>query len=247
MNLDDAIEALRSAADPSRKPGMARVGIRVDRALGVSVPDIRRIARRAGTDHRLAMRLWNTRIHEARMLATLVADPAGMSDAEMERWVAQIDSWDVGDAAADLFTATWLRDRKIRAWAAREEPFVKRCAFAMIARRAVSDLEASDAAFTRLFPLIRRAARDDRNEVMKGVSWALRQIGKRDHALNAAAIEQAERILEDGIATGSRGARWVGRDVLRELRAGSTLARLRNQRGGPEGEARAASPSDHPP
>ena len=228
MNLDEAIAALRSAADPTRRPGMARVGIRVDRALGVSVPNVRQIARRAGTDHRLALALWGTAIHEARVLATLVADPGVMTDAEMERWVAGIDSWDVGDAAADLFAATPVRDRKIRAWAVREEPFVKRCAFAMIARRAVSDRNASDAAFVRLFPLIRRAARDDRNEVMKGVSWALRQIGKRDRALNAAAIDEAERILADGVATGSRGSRWVGRDVLRELRAESTLARLRN-------------------
>jgi 3-methyladenine DNA glycosylase AlkD len=228
MNLDDAIAALGSAADPARKPGMARVGIRIDRALGVSVPNIRRIARRAGTDHELALALWNTRIHEARVLATFVADPAVLTDAQMERWVAEIDSWDLGDAAADLFAATRLRDRKIRGWAGREEPFVKRCAFAMIARRAVSDHAASDAAFTRLFPLIRRAARDDRNEVVKGVSWALRQIGKRDRALHAAAIDQAERILADGIAAGSRGSRWVGRDVLRELRAEATLARLRS-------------------
>jgi 3-methyladenine DNA glycosylase AlkD len=227
MNLDDAIAALRSAADPARKPGMARVGIRVDRALGVSVPNIRRIARRAGTDHELALALWHTGIHEARVLATFVADPAVLTDAQMERWVAEIDSWDLGDAAADLFAATRLRDRKIREWAEREEPFVKRCAFAMIARRAVSDHAAHDAAFTRLFPLIRRAARDDRNEVMKGVSWALRQIGKRDRALHAAAIDQAERILADGMATGSRGSRWVARDVLRELQAEATVARVR--------------------
>lgn len=206
---------------------MARVGVTVERALGVSVPDIRRIAKRAGTDHALALGLWATGIHEARILATLVADPGAMTEAEMETWAADLDSWDVGDSAADLFAATPFRDRAIRAWAARDEPYIKRAAFAMIARRAVSDRAASDAVFIRYFPLIRRGADDDRNEVKKGVSWALRQIGKRDRALNAAAVEHAERILADAVRTGSRGARWVARDVLRELRAEAVLGRLR--------------------
>ena len=226
MKVREATAALRIAADPSRKPGMARVGIRIDDALGVSLPHIRAIAKRAGTDPALADALWRTGIHEARQLATMVADPAALSAAQMDRWAAEVNSWDVGDAAADLFAASALRDRKIHDWAAREEPFVKRLAFAMIARRAVSDRTASDAAFARYFALIRRGARDDRNQVTKGVSWALRQIGKRNRALNAAAIAQAERILADGIASGSRGARWVGRDVLRELRADFTQVRL---------------------
>jgi 3-methyladenine DNA glycosylase AlkD len=226
MNVQEATAALRAAADPSRKPGMARVGIRIDDALGVSVPRIRAIAERAGTDPALAEALWRTGIHEARQLATMVADPAALTAGQMDRWAAEIDSWDVGDAAADLFAESSLRERKIRAWAERQEPFVTRLAFAMIARRAVSDRTASDAAFARYFSLIRRGARDDRNEVKKGVSWALRQIGKRNRTLNDAAIEQAERILVDGIASGSRGARWVGRDTLRELRADLTQVRL---------------------
>ncbi len=226
MNLDDALTALRQAADPSRKPGMARVGIRVDSALGVSVPNIRRIAKRAGHDHGLALQLWESRIHEAQMLATLVEDPAATTDAQAERWVAGIDSWDVGDAAADLFAATTLRDAKIRAWARRGEPFVKRCAFAMIARRAVSDKAAPDRTFTAYFPSMRRAAQDDRNEVKKAVSWALRQIGKRNLALHDAAVREAEAMLDEALATGSRGARWIARDVLRELRDPAQIARL---------------------
>lgn len=227
MNAEEAVAALRSVADTGRLPGMARVGIRVDRAIGVSVPHIRRIAKRAGTDHPLAMALWDTGIHEARMLATLVADPAALTEAQTESWARGLDSWDVGDFAADLFAATPARDRTIRAWARRQEPFVKRCAFAMIARRAVSDKAASDASFVRLFPLIRRAAEDDRNEVKKAVSWALRQIGKRNRALNAAAATEAERLLEGALRTGSRGARWVARDVLRELRSDAVRERLR--------------------
>jgi len=227
MNVREATAALRAVADPSRLPGMAHVGIRTDRALGVSVPDIRRIAKRAGTDQALADGLWRTRIHEARYLATMVADPVAMDRARIERWAADVDSWDVGDSAADLFAATALREETIRSFAAREEPFVKRIAFAMIARRAVSDRRASDAAFARYFSLIRRGAQDDRNEVKKAVSWALRQIGKRNRTLNAAAIAQAERILAEAIASGSAGARWVGRDVLRELRGDATQRRLR--------------------
>jgi 3-methyladenine DNA glycosylase AlkD len=227
MTVDEAVAALRDAADPSRKPGMARVGISTRRALGVSVPNIRRIAKRAGTDHALALRLWASGIHEARILATLVADPHALTETEMEAWAVDLDSWDVTDSAAELFAATPLRDGAIRMWAARDEPYVKRAAFAMIARRAVRDPAAGDAAFIRYLPLIRRGADDDRNEVKKGVSWALRQIGKRDRALNAAAVGLAERILADAEQTGSRGARWVARDVLRELQGEPVRSRLK--------------------
>jgi 3-methyladenine DNA glycosylase AlkD len=205
---------------------MAHVGIEVSRALGVSVPDIRRIAKRAGQDHTLALALWRSGVHEARMLATLVADPSSILRREMDSWVKDIDSWDVGDFAADLFASTPHRDAAIRDWAKREEPFVRRCAFAMIARRAVGDKAAKDAAFTRLFPVIRRAAMDERNEVKKAVSWALRQIGKRNRALNGAAAAEAERILAEAVRSGSRGGRWVARDVLRELRSDAVRERL---------------------
>ncbi len=227
MNLDQAVEALRAAADAGRRPGMARVGIDVSHALGVSVPRIRRIAKHAGTDDTLAAALWDTQIHEARMLATLVADPATIPRARIEGWIGDVTSWDLGDFAADLFVRSPHRDGLIGAWATRDEPFVKRCAFAMIARRAVSDDDAPDEVFVAYLPLIAAAASDDRNEVKKGVSWALRQIGKRNRALHAAAVAEAERILAEALATGSRGARWVARDVLRELRDPATVARLR--------------------
>lgn len=227
MNLDQTVEALREAADAGRRPGMARVGIDVSHALGVSVPRIRRIAKHAGIDDPLAAALWDTQIHEARMLATLVADPTAIARARIEAWIGDVTSWDLGDSAADLFVRTPHRDALIHAWATREEPFVKRCGFAMIARRAVSDEDADDDAFLAYFPVIATAAADDRNEVKKGVSWALRQIGKRNRALHAAAVAEAQRILADALATGSRGARWVARDVLRELRDPATVARLR--------------------
>jgi 3-methyladenine DNA glycosylase AlkD len=226
VTLDEALEALHAEADPSRKPGMARVGIVVDRALGVPVPALRRIARRIGTDQALAHALWRTGIHEARFLATLVADPDTIAEREMDRWAHQLDSWDVGDAAADLFAATPFREAKIRAWAVDDAPYAKRAAFAMMARRAVSDHAASDGVFRRYFATIRRGADDDRREVRTGVSWALRQIGKRNAALNRDATAEAERILAGAERTGSRGARWVARDVLRELRSEAVRRRL---------------------
>ncbi|HEV8563343.1 MAG TPA: DNA alkylation repair protein [Actinomycetota bacterium] len=210
----EALRDLRAAADPSRKPGMARVGIDVERALGVSIPNVRRIAKRFGRDHALALQLWDSGLHEARILATLVAEPSAMTGAEMESWVTGIGSWDVGDFAADLFASSKLARRKIREWSRRPEGFVRRCAFAMIARRAVSAKDAPDGEFIGYLALIHRAAKDERNEVRKGVNWALRQVGKRNTALHGAAIAEGERLLE----IESRSARWIARDALRELR-----------------------------
>jgi 3-methyladenine DNA glycosylase AlkD len=222
VKLAEAVAELRTLADLSRRPGMARVGIDVERALGVSVPDIRGIARRAGTDQALALQLWGTGIHEARILAVLVADPARMTPDDRERWVVDIGSWDVCDFAADLFGRMPAAERTIRAWARRPEPYVKRCAFSMIARAAVREKAWQDERFERFFPLIRRAAVDDRNEVKKAVNWALRQIGKRDRALHAGAIDVAEALL----AVDSRSARWIARDALRELRDPKIVGRL---------------------
>jgi 3-methyladenine DNA glycosylase AlkD len=201
---------------------MSRVGIDVSRALGVSIPDVRAVAKRCGTDHEVALELWRTAIHEARILATLVADRQRVSDEQMESWVGDLSSWDVCDFAADLFSAAQGGTKKIRGWARRPEGFVKRCAFSMIARRAVWAKDAPDREFLGYLPLIRRAATDDRNEVKKGVSWALRQIGKRDRALHAAAVDEAERIL----ALGTPPARWIARDALRELESEKTRSRL---------------------
>jgi 3-methyladenine DNA glycosylase AlkD len=222
MSTRTVIAELRSEADPTRKPGMARVGVDVSHALGVSVPRIRAIAKRYGSDHALALELWRSGIHEGRILATLVADPGALTSDQMEEWVVDIGSWDVCDFAADLFSRTPFGPVAIRAWAERPEGFVKRCAFSMIARRAVWDKAAPDREFLRFLPLIRRASVDPRNEVKKGVSWALRQIGKRNRALHGAAVEEAERILR----LGEPSARWIARDVLRELGSEKTRSRL---------------------
>jgi 3-methyladenine DNA glycosylase AlkD len=222
MELRDAVAELTGRADPTRKPGMARVGIDVSRALGVTVPNIRAIAKRSGTDHELALELWGTGIHEARILATLVADPESFREDQMEAWLTDLSSWDVCDFAADVISASPSGTRKIREWARRPDGFVKRCAFSMIARRAVWAKDAPDREFLGYLPLIRRAATDNRNEVKKGVSWALRQIGKRNRALHGAAIDEAREILD----LGTPSARWIARDALRELESEKTRSRL---------------------
>ena len=222
MDVGPIVAELERRADPTRKPGMARVGIDVSHALGVRLPDIRAIAKSCGVDHALALELWKTEIHEARILATLVADPEALTEVQRERWVLDITSWDLCDSAADLFGRTPAQADAIEAWARRQEPFVKRCAFSTIARRAVWAKQAPDREFLGYLPLIRRASTDDRNEVKKGVSWALRQIGKRNRASHSAAIDEAERIL----ALGTPSARWIARDVLRELESEKTRSRL---------------------
>jgi 3-methyladenine DNA glycosylase AlkD len=222
------VAELRALADPTRLPGMARVGIHVDRAIGVSIPHLRKLGRRLGPDHRLALDLWDTGIHEARILASMVDDPAEVTQEQMEVWAADFDSWDVCDqVVGNLFDRTPFAMQAARAWTKRDEEFVKRAGFTLIATRAVHDRRSSDRAFTMWFPAIRRGAADDRNYVKKAVSWALRQIGKRNLALNGAAIAEAETLAASPVTC----TRWVGRDALRELRLDETRRRLSTRSG----------------
>ena len=193
---------------------MARVGITVDRALGVSIPDLRRIARAHRGDHGLALELWATVIHEARILASMVDDPEQVSRAQMDAWVADFDSWDLCDQVCNnLFRSVAGVDQAARSWARARDAYVKRAAFSIVAVQAVHDEDRPDAYFTTWFPRIRRAATDDRTVVKKAVSWALRQIGKRNAALREAAIAEAGRLR----SLDSTSARWIARDVMRDL------------------------------
>ena len=221
MTASEVVAALRDVADPTRLPGMARVGIDTTHALGVSVPNIRKIAKRAGRRHALAEDLWATGIHEARMTAALVVDTDRLSFTRMEAWARDLDSWDVTDMVAGTFASSRHADHAIQEWSQAAHGFTKRCAFAMIAHLAVSS-DRADAAFRDLLPVIRGAATDERNEVKKAVNWALRQIGKRNLALHEAAIDEAEALL----ALEDRTARWIARDALRELRDPKIVARI---------------------
>lgn len=217
---------LHDAADRSRLPGMARVGITTDRALGVPIPTLRRFARGHRGDHALAIALWDSGVHEARILASMIDDPALVTAEQMEAWVTGFDSWDLCDqVTGNLFSRTAEPLAIARRWTARSEAFVRRAGFSMIAELAHRDRASTDAVWERQLPLIRRAATDERNTVTKAVSWALRQIGKRDAHLNERAIAEAEALL----ALDSRAARWIARDALRELRSDAVRERLRGR------------------
>ena len=203
---------------------MARFGIDTTRAVGVSVTQLRRFARDLGHDHELAAALWASGVHEARLLASLVDEPAMVSEAQMEAWVADLDSWDVCDGVCgNLFDRTPFALDKAVEWSTLEPEFEKRAAFALMASAAVHRKDLPDAAFASLLPVIRAQAIDERNYVKKAVSWALRQIGKRSSGLNSRAVRTAERIER----IDSPAARWVARDALRELRSDAVQARLR--------------------
>lgn len=217
------LDELRGLANPTNIAGMARFGINPNGTLGISMPTLRRIGRRLGRDHELALELWGTGVHEARILASLVDEPARVTDAQLEAQVRDLDSWDVCDQwCLSLVWRTPLALEKVRAWAERPEEFVRRAAFALVASLAAHDKGLPDAAFVALLPLVEQAADDERNFVKKAVSWALRGIGKRNRALNTAAVETARRLA----ARAERPARWVGSDALRELTSDAVQARL---------------------
>ena len=222
----EVLWSLGRSGDPARREGMARYGIDTSRALGISVTKLRRLARGLGHDHELAAALWASGVHEARILASLVDEPARVSEAQMDTWVADLDSWDVCDAVCgNLFDRTTFALDKAVEWSAREPEFEKRAGFALMAWAAVHRKDLSDAAFASLLPVIREGSTDDRNFVKKAVSWALRQIGKRSAGLNTKAIRTAER-LERMDAPASR---WIARDALTELRSDAVQARLRTR------------------
>lgn len=220
------------------RAGMARYGIRTDEAFGVSVYELRRVAKRLGCDHDLALALWETGSHEARLLASMVDAPALVTEAQMEAWAAEFDSWDVCDqVTSNLFDKTPFAYDKVREWSAAPDEWVKRAAFATAAALAVQDKAAPDEAFVEILETCRREAGDDRNYVKKAVNWALRNIGKRNLRLHAAAVATAEAILGEAEARAAadrkdpaaRAGRWIARDALRELRSEKTLERVRRR------------------
>ena len=222
-----ALALLHAQARPGELAGMARFGIVGEQRLGLSMPAMRRIAKTLGRNHDLALQLWATGIPDARIVAGMVADPARLTSRQMDAWARGFESWDVCDqVCGSAFIASPLAWAKVAEWAARPQAFVRRAAFALLATLAVHDKAANNAAFIDALALIEAAAGDERNFVKKAVNWALRNIGKRNAALNRAAIDAARRIQAQG--TGS--ARWIAADALRELAGDAVQARL-NARG----------------
>ncbi len=224
-SFPETMSRLRSLGRPDHLEGMARFGIAGEGRLGASMPDLRKLGRSIGKNHRLAEQLWETRIPDAMILAALIGDPQKLRSRQMDRWAKDIPSWDVCDqVCSSLFDRTPLAWKKVLEWSRREEEFVKRAGYVLIAALAVHDKAASNRKFTALFPLVRRGASDSRNYVKKAVSWALRQIGKRNPRLQRAAIAQARAIRR----IPAPSARWIAADVLRDLTP-------RGQQGGEDG------------
>jgi 3-methyladenine DNA glycosylase AlkD len=226
VEFDGLIAELRALADPAGVETTERFRIESSNVLGVRTPELRRIARRFRRQHTLALELWESGLYEARVLATLIDDPKHVTEEQMEAWAAEFDSWGVVDAACGmLFDRTPFAWDKALEWSGREEEYVKRAGFVLMASLAVHDKKASDDGFIAFLPVIERESWDERNFVKKAVNWALRQIGKRNLALNAEAIRCGERVRE----TGTRAGRWTASDALRELRSDAVRGRLRGR------------------
>jgi 3-methyladenine DNA glycosylase AlkD len=223
MCYEEILKRLKGAARPEQLEGMKRYGIATDNRLGVSMPELRALGRQIGKNHALAQRLWESGIEDARILAALVDDPEQVDERQMEDWVREFDSWDVCDQVCmNLFDKTGFAGLKIVEWARREEEFVKRAAFSLIASTALHDKMAPDEQFLAFLPIIEGGSGDGRNYVKKAVSWALRNIGKRNPKLNRAALDTARAL--GGYE--SRSARWIGRDATRELESEAVQRRL---------------------
>jgi 3-methyladenine DNA glycosylase AlkD len=218
---------LKSMGNKEDVEGMKRFGIQADRAFGIRTPQLRKYAKRLGKDHELANELWQTGIHEARHLAAMIDEPEKVTEDQMETWASDFNSWDICDSVCNnLFVKTPFAWTKAVEWTTRDEKFVKRAGFVLMAVLSVHDKKAKDHQFRQFFPLIEREAQDNRNFVRKAVNWALRAIGKKNPSLNEEAISRAERIYEQG----SKSARWIASDALRELRSEKVQNRLAKKR-----------------
>ena len=223
MDYEGVIERLESLADPESAEGMARFGIRGGRVYGIRMPVLRKLGKELGTDHALAERLWHQGSREARILAAMTADPLRTTECLLERWVADLDNWELCDQCCfNLFDKTPFAIRKCFEWSSRKELFVKRAGFALMARLAWTAKDLTNNQLELFFRPICEQATDGRTEVKKAISWALRQLGKRNRELNRRAIAIAEEIAK----LDNRAARWIARDALRELRSEKIQKRL---------------------
>lgn len=225
--FDEIMEELRSRAKPGNLEGMARFGIKGDKRLGISIPELRKMGKFIGKNHELALNLWATKIPDAMILAALIDEPEKVTEHQAESWVKDLNSWDVCDQLCmNLFDRIPFAKKKIREWSKRDEEFVKRASFALIAYIAWHDKKAPDEMLTGFFPVIKSGATDERNYVKKAVSWALRHIGKKNLNLNKRAIELAREIKN----IDSKSSRWIASDVIRELESEAVQKRLKNKK-----------------
>ncbi|WP_135609621.1 DNA alkylation repair protein [Methanococcoides sp. AM1] len=221
--FDEIITKLEELSDPEMIEGMSHFWITPEKCYGVSIPELRKVAKETGKDHELALMLWDKGYRETMILASMVDDPKQVSEKQMEAWVRDFDYWEICDQCCmNLFQKTPHSYRKAIEWSSRKEEFVKRSGFVLMARMAVADKKAEGPVFEDFFPLIEKESIDARNFVKKAVNWALRQIGKRNLELNKKAIEVSQRLTGSNLAS----ARWIGTDALKELTSEAVQKRL---------------------
>ena len=214
MTKEQVIVKLKRCANPKNIEGMARFGINSKNSLGVSIPDLRKLAKEIGKDHVLAQKLWDSKIHEAKILASMIDEPKLVTKKQADQWIKDFDSWDVCDQVCmNLFDKTSFAFERAILWTKNTAEFEKRAGFALMASLAFYDKSFSDEKFLKFFPLIKKYSIDERNFVRKAINWALRQIGKRNINLNKQAIELAKEIQN----INSKSARWIAYDAIKEL------------------------------
>ncbi|MCD4761296.1 DNA alkylation repair protein [bacterium] len=215
---------LKRNSSQHNRQGMQRFGIRPKtKLLGVNVPILRKLAKDIGTDHKLALELWKTKIHEARILAGMIVDKEQVTGKLMDIWMRDFDSWDICDETClNLWYALPISYKKAKVWTSRRPEFERRAGFALMAILALKEKTGADKKFIDFFPHIRKYATDERNFVKKAVNWALRQIGKRNLRLNKLAIKEAKQIQK----IDNKAARWIANDAARELQGQTVQRRL---------------------
>jgi 3-methyladenine DNA glycosylase AlkD len=221
------LTTLYSKANPKNVEGMARFGIKSKgKVLGISTPFLLSLKKSIGTNHTLALNLWQTEILEARILAAFIADPKLLKKTLVNRWVRDFDNWAICDGVClHCFRYTTFAHDLAVVWPKRTEEFIRRAGFTMMATLAVGDKKSEDKIFLRYLPLIKKYSTDERNFVKKAVNWALRQIGKRNMKLNAVAIKTAKEIQK----LNSSSAKWIAADALRELKSTTVQKRLKKR------------------
>jgi len=213
-SIEEIISKLKSLANSKNVDGMARFGISAKNTLGVSMPQLRALAKKIGKNHKLALEVWDSGIHEAKILASLIDFPGEVTEKQMNKWVAGFDSWDVCDQVCmNLFSKVNIAHKKTFDWSKNKKEFIKRAGFALMATLAVHDKKSPDKIFEKYYAVIKRESTDERNYVRKAVNWALRQIGKKNHALRKSAIKASKEILK----IDNKTAKWIASDALREL------------------------------
>lgn len=224
MEYHDILDKLSALSNPGAVAGMERYGISTKyKAYGISIPNLRKMARKIGKNHPLAQRLWVSDIHEAKILASMIEEPTQVSENQLEEWITDFDNWEICDQCCmNLFEDIESAYDKCFEWSKRPEEFVKRAGFVLMARLAVSDKKAEYDKFEQFFPAIKRESVDNRNYVKKAINWALRQIGKRNLHLNSRSIEVAEEMLE----MDSQSSRWIASNALKELNSPAVQERI---------------------